>query len=38
VPSRNDLDISCAFGELLTGDQLPGTIQWTRLCLDAICL
>ena len=31
VPSRNDLDISCPFGELLTGDQLPGSIQLTLL-------
>src|SRR5215469_12207563 len=38
VPSRNDLDISFTFWEFLTGDQLPGTIQLTLLCLAAVCL
>jgi hypothetical protein len=38
VPSRNDLDISRTFGELLTVNQLPGTIQLTLLCLAAVCL
>jgi len=38
VPSRNDLDISRTFGELLTINQLPGTIQLTLLCVAAVCL
>jgi hypothetical protein len=38
VPSLNDLDISCTLWELPTGDQLPGTIQLTLLCLAAVCV